>query len=791
MRAEKLTEDSKHSSDRSSVDRGNDSSHVSINPPAYGISMLDNLLSETHDNQRSVPATVPSTHFVIQNEERYEQAADQLAELSFKEPCQSERAIVSMNNPSVQPGLPSSQSVQTKSQTNGQPVITPAIETELKSLHGNGKSLPKSYRAFFESRLHADFQNVRIHTDQRGAHLAQQLNARAFTMGQNVVFANGQYQPHSREGKHLIAHELAHVIQQDNAQSGHQIQRQESAQRGQQHSPGETTGPLTTTQEALLALQASWRILGPANVNGLYNHQNAVPGTSRLSSTHRYMLFQFWLARTGVEPRQSPAQGRTSYRTATTAERLARLDAARTVATTAVSELGPEPRMGEAATTVTLYEEAYAYARQNIFNEQVEAEIEASPESNVYEAPEVELEQQRRAVADLLSTIDHFLAVARPGTSAAVRMEPHIQEMLRSVAQSTTNPRLTNIDRLPVRTGLLRLRGVLNAINSILILTDEQRRNELLNAEWNLRSTAARARFILGTIEGGVQLTSIIGGVIANMRGQSNLAGRLFRFGSGNTVRNLGWLAAAAQTIHGIAVLIDSESTEEERLQAVFDIAMGSAGLAGAAGRLLSIELLSSWSGPLSVGIAVTAAEVAYLRSQIRGMEQGGVTGGIRQSLNLIEYESSIVASSANNLHRAMEYAQSMPQPITQELQEGAQRQINFHVERLRSSLERGIRRVTIRQRSMPILFQPASWTHLSNPFLALQSSLDAARSPEQLLAVASAYLEAARDLFRHIERTIARTLLDIDRRRQGGVLPHILGGLHSGLAERAAEEQE
>jgi hypothetical protein len=61
-----------------------------------------------------------------------------------------------------------------------------------------------------------DFSQVRIHTDVKAAESAQAINARAYTVGRDIVFGAGQYSPHSTQGRRLLAHELAHVVQQKN-----------------------------------------------------------------------------------------------------------------------------------------------------------------------------------------------------------------------------------------------------------------------------------------------------------------------------------------------------------------------------------------------------------------------------------------------------------------------------------------------------------------------------------------------------------------------------------------------
>ena len=80
----------------------------------------------------------------------------------------------------------------------------------------SGAALPDELRSYFEPRFGHDFSRVRVHTDACAARSAQALGAQAYTLGNNMVLGAGQYAPHTDAGKHLLAHELAHVVQQDN-----------------------------------------------------------------------------------------------------------------------------------------------------------------------------------------------------------------------------------------------------------------------------------------------------------------------------------------------------------------------------------------------------------------------------------------------------------------------------------------------------------------------------------------------------------------------------------------------
>lgn len=78
----------------------------------------------------------------------------------------------------------------------------------------NGQPLNGSIRTFMESRFRKDFGQVRLHTDASAAKSARAVNAQAYTFGHNIVFGAGQYDPDTYEGTRLLAHELAHVVQQ-------------------------------------------------------------------------------------------------------------------------------------------------------------------------------------------------------------------------------------------------------------------------------------------------------------------------------------------------------------------------------------------------------------------------------------------------------------------------------------------------------------------------------------------------------------------------------------------------
>jgi hypothetical protein len=98
-----------------------------------------------------------------------------------------------------------------------------------EALRSGGQPLPAQTRAFMEPRFGHDFGGVRVHTGAEASRSAEAVAARAYTVGNDVVFRAGAYQPHAPEGAHLIAHELAHVVQQSRG-GGASLQRQKDDQ---------------------------------------------------------------------------------------------------------------------------------------------------------------------------------------------------------------------------------------------------------------------------------------------------------------------------------------------------------------------------------------------------------------------------------------------------------------------------------------------------------------------------------------------------------------------------------
>src|SRR2546429_5056842 len=104
--------------------------------------------------------------------------------------------------------------------TAGNATVSAALEEQEPSLvknvvgSGGGSPLDGDTKGFMESRMGADFSDVRVHTDAKASESARSVQAHAYTVGSDVVFQSGQYTPENDSGKRMLAHELTHVVQQ-------------------------------------------------------------------------------------------------------------------------------------------------------------------------------------------------------------------------------------------------------------------------------------------------------------------------------------------------------------------------------------------------------------------------------------------------------------------------------------------------------------------------------------------------------------------------------------------------
>lgn len=99
------------------------------------------------------------------------------------------------------------------------------LSSQIKSKSGSGSRLPGGVQSEMGGKIGADFSGVNIHTDSKAVQMNRKLEARAFTVGQDIYFNKNEYNPTSSKGKHLLAHELVHTVQQNEDSSALGVQR--------------------------------------------------------------------------------------------------------------------------------------------------------------------------------------------------------------------------------------------------------------------------------------------------------------------------------------------------------------------------------------------------------------------------------------------------------------------------------------------------------------------------------------------------------------------------------------
>jgi len=154
--------------------------------------------------------------------------------------------------------------LQTKSEHSTSPISSRSIESALTSSKGSGNALPEKTRSQMESFFGASFSNVRIHDDSSSAQMSKNLNAHAFTNGSDIYFNTGKYDTNSNSGKHLLAHELTHVVQQSSDQKTSELSN--------------STQPKQTVQRTFL--EDAWGATGGKVVSGAKAVGSAVAGAA-------------------------------------------------------------------------------------------------------------------------------------------------------------------------------------------------------------------------------------------------------------------------------------------------------------------------------------------------------------------------------------------------------------------------------------------------------------------------------------------------------------------------------
>ena len=188
--------------------------------------LRSNLLPQGSTEQAESPVLGPILHDMLpkfqakltigEPNDQYEQEADRVAEQVMRMPQpQLQGRVKPVKTHEEDLGKTKSIAGPMTPQASDHTLsVDSEIAASINTVCRGGRPLPKAASDFFEPRFGYDFSQVRVHTDARANKVARALGVHAFTFGDNIVFGTNQYSPRSSKGRHLLAHELTHVVQQ-------------------------------------------------------------------------------------------------------------------------------------------------------------------------------------------------------------------------------------------------------------------------------------------------------------------------------------------------------------------------------------------------------------------------------------------------------------------------------------------------------------------------------------------------------------------------------------------------
>jgi hypothetical protein len=204
-----------------------------------------------------------------------EHEADAMADRAMRMPEQNfiQRKCAHCEQEEKAQRKPLSEFIQRK-ESSGATVASDAMSRQLSSGRGGGNNMDAGTKNFMETRFGTDFSSVKIHTGGEAANMNRELNAHAFTLGNDIYFNEGKYQPASDSGKFLLAHELTHTIQQS-GRIGRKIQRFTAGCRQLMANSVPSLQRVLSGTAVHYAIMADFATTVPGGINGI-----GIPGAS-------------------------------------------------------------------------------------------------------------------------------------------------------------------------------------------------------------------------------------------------------------------------------------------------------------------------------------------------------------------------------------------------------------------------------------------------------------------------------------------------------------------------------
>jgi len=558
--------------------------------------------------------------------------------------------------------------------------VPPEVAQRIEAARGGGRPLEPETRAEMEAALGRDFGDVRLHTDAGADELSRGLSARAFTTGKDVFFRSGAHDSRSPAGRETLAHELAHVVQQEGGD--HHL-------RGTVSRPGDVDeveagrvsaalargqGPLPDTlnghaaaalqrappatapkaeaarprekgipyQTARVVLEAVMDILEGFGYGAVY--EEVKPGVlgrniahpsahTDVPPEHQDALWDFFKAAQGLEP------GAGGWLKATGVRRRFWVEAGMKRIRPLLAVVRREAPEAAGVLTDGIHLPVANILALAMREEAQERVSEGGRLLGELVPPELESQEKqvRFAVAQAVSTLRETARLANAMESWKV------SEAFRDVLNENPPPGVLaeRLRGVPVPVAIGVLNDVLGALNAVMTLSDPAARermfNERLGSFGVVRGSADLVANAGNILRGVVSVNCLLTAACSKALGYADEAARLI--GASRAVSGMiGRVIGVLNIVKGTVSVVHPASTMEERAKGVTEIGVGAAALAGgAAGAALTGMALS-----LRVNIAIIGAGIEFSR--------GLIALGLGQCYRRMARDGEEIATYGNNI---------------------------------------------------------------------------------------------------------------------------------------------
>lgn len=648
---------------------------------------------------------------------------------------------------------------------------------------------------------------VRVYPD---AHSADALGAQAYTHGAEIFFGRDRFAPASGTGRELLGHELVHVAQQRGGTSSADAAEREAQQLGAaalggglavHHAvvPGVQMAPLshmelysrkvkilermkqpdvpademqrlqtelagiekalkggdldpTSYEGAGSILSTATQLLHVDNMNGRWGPWDFPP----VPPAYGVMLWDFYKARAGLEfvgGKRVEIVGQA---------RRDRLNAGLQTARPLIARLEAGGAHGWLNNNFWKFyrfveEETYFDDARKLVDDSVKGPA-AEGAQNVPKIVGKDEELRgmaitgRQALSTLVQIVTRF---------NSTQMEAELAKVMANIDKGAVGQAAyKGVDTMKFTQAAFYLRGVLNTIDSILIITDLNDREKAAKRHPNLFATVTDLHWqITRLLEGAVVLTSGLTAAVARVAGMADDAALALQLGS-RALRVVGTIGATFQALYGISVLLDPDATAEQRRGALFNIGLGAAG-AGSLPTLWGGARLWA-SGPWTVAVLWGGLVYQYQKALTNGMKQGWLTFAIRYAFESLQIRAERVSDATKLLAVALFHLKHLPPPSGDHpeasLYAGMHSVVRIEANNVRDQMERLID-LTTKRSDWFLEREPGDFAAFKKRFLPLKDALAKAKTPEDLLAMSLSSLEVIRTAFQEADAIFTEEL--------------------------------